>query len=790
MSTTRGSQGGPEEIARLQAEVADLQAENTRLRGLLGVDARPATPVEARSTTLFDQPEALPAVFDESPTPKKVALFRMLFTGRDDVYALRWENHSNGRMGWSPAVRDGWFQARRRGGPIEYLGFDDEVVEAHLTGRIAAGLYPLMGGDTCQLLACDFDGTTWLLDALAYLDACTEAGIPAALERSRSGDGAHVWVFFSGSVPAAVARRLGVGLLREAMEKRAELDLASYDRLFPAQDFVPKKGFGNLIALPLQGRCRERATTMFLDPTTLEPFHDQWQFLSSLSRLSPDAAGELAEALRGIEAGPSSPRPYRRGVDPPAPEVVHAEVGAMVAVERIGLPPPVVASLKHTAALHNPIFYDRQRLRLSTWNTPRFVRCYSEDLSCLRLPRGLLDRVGEVLEHAGSRLELEDRRPDPPRLDLTFTGSLSSQQEAAVADLAGHDLGVLVAPPGSGKTLIACALVARHRVPTLIIVDRGPLLEQWRQRLEGVLDLAPGQIGQLGGGRNRCSGIVDVAMAQSLARRDDLTELAGGYGFVIVDECHHVPAATFEAAVKEIPARRWLGLTATPYRRDKLQEIIHLHCGPIRHQIEPHAGPAAALRRELLVHDTAHHSAADGAHIQEVFRGLVDDEHRTAQICDDVTAALARGRRCLVLTQWTQHLDQLCAGLRARCHEPLVLKGGMNKSSRTGTLAALNGQTRGGLCLVATGSYLGEGFDCPHLDTLFLAFPLAFKGRIVQYVGRILRLADDKHDVEVHDYVDVRVPVLARMRDKRRPAFQSLGFSVPRHPPRQATRRS
>lgn len=772
---------GMQDLEVLRAELDELRAENIRLRSLLGLDERQASPAEPPPASLFDRPEALPQVFEESPSDQKVALFRMLFRGREDVYALRWENERTGRSGWSPAVRGGWAQARRSGGRPEYQSLDDEIVKSHLAGAAHLGLYPLVEGDTCRFVACDFDRETWLLDALAYLDACGEAGMPAALERSRSGDGAHVWIFFSGSVRASTARRLGVGLLREAMNKRGELDLASYDRLFPAQDILPRRSFGNLIALPLQGACLRRGTTAFLDPTSLEPFPDQLRFLSSMPRLSPEGAEQAAESLRTVHVGPSSPR-YRPGIDPPLPETVRGQMGAMVSLERIGLPPTFLATLKHMASLHNPEFYEKERLRLSTWKTPRFIRCYREDLSHLHLPRGLLPQIQETLAASGAHLELEDTRPDPDPLELAFGGSLSAQQEEALDALTPHDLGVLVAPPGVGKTVIACAAIAHHRRPTLVLADRKPLLEQWHQRLGTHLGLEPRQIGQVGGGRNRARGAVDLAMVQSLARRDDLAELTSGYGFVVVDECHHVPAVTFEAVVRQIPARRWLGLTATPYRRDKLEEMIHLQCGPVRFHIDAHAAPSAALPRRLLVHETGHSTQEDDLHIQEIFRGLVDDAERTDRICADVSDALGRGRRCLVLTQWTSHLEQLSEGLRGRGHEPLVLRGGLNKTERTAVFDQLEDPRDRELCLVATGSYLGEGFDCPYLDTLFLAFPLAFKGRIVQYVGRILRLTDEKQDVEVHDYVDVRLPVLARMHDKRRPGFESLGFTVPRTP--------
>ena len=777
--------------AELLAELEALRAENARLRGLLGLDARATGLAGAGwSPTLFapqsSTGETLCTVDRSSPRAAKVALFRSLFAGREDVYALRWENRRTGKGGWGPAVRGGWANARRP--DREFLPFTEEVTEAHLAGEVHVGLYPLLPGDACRLLASDFDGAGWVLDALAYLDAARAAGIPAALERSRSGDGAHVWVFFSGPVPAASARRIGVHLLREAMTVRAELDLASYDRLFPTQDFMPKGSFGNLIALPLQAECRKRGTTVFLDPTTLEPYEDQWAFLASVDRLAPDAVAALAEAFGELATGPDAAT-YRRAritasAPPPPPEIA-ARTGAMLAIDRIGVPPALLAALKHAASLHNPEFYEKERMRFSTWDTPRFIRCYRETLDQLLLPRGLLDKARAIVAEAGSSLRVVEGVAGPEPIDVTLGAVLTAEQAAAAEALTRHDLGMLVAEPGSGKTVVGCAVIARHSTPALVLVDRKPLVEQWRDRLITHLGLSSRQIGQLGGGRNRASGVVDVAMVQSLARRDDIADLTGRYGLVIVDECHHVPAVTFERAVREIPVQHWLGLTATPYRRDGLQALMAMHCGPIRHRMAPR--PGGALRvLDLVVHETPH-KAADGEHIQTIYRGLVEDSDRTRAICDDIAAAVRAGRNCLVLTRWTEHLDVITELLSGKGLEPLVLQGKMGKKARMAVTRRLaEPRPDGGLLLVATASLIGEGFDCPPLDTLFLAFPIKFKGNVVQYVGRVLRPTDTKTRVEVHDYVDGLVPVLARQHDERRTAYATLGFNIPRARPHRA----
>ncbi len=770
------------ELAAVRVENARLAAENERLRS---VGERPGAVVAHRSErapTLFPAAEEVTMGVDRGSTPReKVALYRSLFAGRSDVYALRWVNSTNGKSGWSPAK-----SGRTASGG--YLPLDDEVISSHLAGRVTGGVYPLIDGDMCRFLACDFDKGSWTLDALAFLGVCTEMGVPAVFERSRSGNGAHVWIFFEQPVAASTARRLGTGLLRETMEVRAEVDLGSYDRLFPSQDFVPQKGFGNLIALPLQGQCRKAGTTVFLDPTTMVPWEDQWAFLASIRRLSEGDARIVGDAIR-VDAGPGSaswPPSSRTRSAPPAPAHVAATLGAALAIDRIGLPPALMASLKHLGSVHNPEFHRRQQLRLSTWNIPRMVRRYEEDIDRLYLPRGLVDDAAKILSAAGSQIVLQDRRPTGPAQDFTFTGTLTADQEAAVAALMVHDLGVLVAPTGAGKTVMACALIARLATPTLILVHTKPLAEQWRQRLGTFLGLTRRQIGQLGAGRARTGGIVDLATPQTLARRDNPAEVFAGYGLVIVDECHHLPAASFEKAVREAANRRWIGLTATPRRRDGLEAILHMQLGPIRHTMTPDPAAVVMVRRDLLVHDTLTDPDTDEqAAVQVVLGRVAADPQRNEQICADVADANRRGRNILVFTDRTEHLEEMRAALTRRHLDPVVLKGGVPKKKRTAIIEALNATTDP-ILLLATGAYLGEGFDLPALDTLFLAFPISGPNRVTQYAGRITRPLLAKTSVEIHDYHDVLHPLTRRMHQRRLAAFKALGFTPTQGAPQSA----
>ncbi len=681
-------------------------------------------------------------------------------------------------------------------GSARHLALTPEVIAEHLAGHQHVGLYPLLPGDRTHWLAADFDGQQAMLDAVAYLKAARAHRVPAALEVSQSGLGAHVWVFFVDPIGSLDARRLGMGLVREAMAIRGRMSLAAYDRLFPSQDVLPSGGFGNLIAAPLQGVCRRRGATVFLDLATMEPHDDQWAYLSTLDRMSPREVSRAVSRLGEPSVGPRASRISRANatrIQVPAPAHIRISKGPTVVIRGEDLTPPFASTLMHAASLRNPEFDERQRQRRSTWNVPRFIRSFDETLEGdLVLPRGLLGMVETLAEEVGSQIDVTDETVAGAVIEPVFMATLRSAQARALDALEPHDLGILVAPPGAGKTVIACALIDRRKSSTLILVDRKALADQWRARVAEFLGV---KAGQLGGGRTKRSHQVDVATLQTLARRDDLRAVTEGYGQVIVDECHHIPAAAFEAVVKQIPARYWLGLTATPYRRDGLDDLIALQLGPVRHVIDvvmPAVGqlPGAddhdgsGIARVLHVHPTSFRYVGDAdpqtpGGMAAFYRDLIADEKRAEQVVSDVVAALDRQRNCLVLTQWTAHVDRIGDMLKERGVDPIVLTGRLKARERAAAMQRLDvsGIDAAPLLVVATGPYVGEGFDCPRLDTLFLAAPIAFKGRIVQYAGRILRTWPGKEIAEVHDYVDELVPVLASSLPKRMKGYRSLGFT-------------
>lgn len=799
------------QLAAALSECQRLQEENKQLRVRLGLSAQPSlqrVPPADSSQQLFIQSVSLPSVNEHSSLDQKISLFRMLFRGREDVYPVLWENKQTGRKGYAPAVKGGWWGRKSGTQPStdEYLPLTDEVIRRHLVGQHTVGVYPLLLDDTCWFLACDFDNKgspsssrsshlanatatqhsvstpvpVWAMDALAYAEVCERCGVPAYLERSRSGTGGHVWIFFMGLVPAALARRLGLSLLRETMALRATLDLTSYDRLFPSQDVLPKGGFGNLIALPLQGHVRKFGNTEFLD-RELRPWPDQWAFLSTIQRMSPDQVQQALAVLAPVTVGLETRATDQllRRINQPLPTHIQCTLESALSIEKAGLPSWMIAECKHLASLHNPVFYERQKLRLSTYRTPRFIRCYEEDLTRLHLPRGLFEELQSTLADLGSELVVTDRRPTHARRTFHFRGTLSVIQRKAVREVFNHEQGVLVAPPGIGKTVMACAIIARRNVPTLVLVHRQPLLDQWRTHLQGWLGLTSSEIGEFRASTRRASQFVDLAMIQSLRRHQDLSAFFSQYGLLVVDECHHVPAFSFETCLKQAAARYVLGLTATPYRRDGLQDLITMQCGPIRYTLSPQeVDTEKNFVQELVIRETTFAIQVTGeASIQKVFSTLADDADRTALIVADVLAALHQGRRCLVLSERRTHCEALAERLTEASARPFVLNGSIPAKTRaTVTEAVRTAPLDQPFLLIATGQYLGEGFDCPQIDTLFLTFPISFKGKLIQYIGRLLRPHPDKTTVQLYDYADIQVPVLKYMHTKRVKTYERLGF--------------
>jgi superfamily II DNA or RNA helicase len=810
----------PDEVSRIRAELKALERERVRLEARLREIGReserePPEPQPSPSLTFT------PTVSNGSPAADKVAVFRKLFAGRTDVFPVRWENPKSGRTGYAPACANEWVrgvcgkpQVRCGECPNQsFIPVSDEVIEAHLRGEdrirlsgrgdFVAGVYPLLFDDTCRFLVVDFDGVSWSSDALAFLATGRELGVPAALERSRSGKGGHVWLFFADAVPASEARRLGTMLLTRTMNRRPEIGFKSYDRLFPSQDTMPSGGFGNLIALPLQRKARENGNSVFVDDK-LEPLADQWAFLCSLYRLSSaEVTAILAKAEADMPGGfigvrlpvedENADEPWkmtasrRRRAPPigePLPEAINVVLADQVYIDRTGLPPSLVAQLVRIAAFQNPEFYRAQAMRLPTYGKPRIISCAELHPRHVALPRGCLDDAIELIKVSGAKPQISDERQRGAVLDVSFLGNLHDAQATAVAALEPHDFGVLAATTAFGKTVVGARMIATRGLNTLVLVHRRQLLDQWRERLKTFLSIDESGMGTIGGGKRKPSGRIDIALIQSLVREGEVSDLVGDYGHLIVDECHHLSAVSFELVARRSKARYVLGLSATVARKDGHHPIIFMQCGPVRHRVD--AKSQAAMRsfsHKVTIRETSFRLARDlesqsPLQITAVYAALAQDEKRNDCIFDDVLTSLEAGRRPVILTERRDHLDYLRGRFRKFTKNLVVLYGGMSAAERREAEDGLKRPDTEERLVLATGRYLGEGFDDASLDTLFLTMPISWRGTLAQYVGRLHREHHAKREVIVYDYVDSGVPLLARMALKRQTGYRSLGYEI------------
>ncbi|MFA7233206.1 MAG: DEAD/DEAH box helicase family protein [Terrimicrobiaceae bacterium] len=756
-----------------------------------------------------------PGLCHASPVADKIARFRSLFRGREDVHARRFENPRSGKSGYVPACGNEWARGVCEKPRIKcsdcpnpcWLGVTDEVVRWHLAGRDAGdrpfvmGLYPMLRDESCFLLAVDFDGEGWRDDVAVFGRMCRERGIPAAIERSRSGNGAHAWFFFEEAIPATLARKLGSHLLTETMEFRPDLGLASYDRLFPNQDTLPRGGFGNLIALPLQKAARDRGHSLFLDGE-LEPYADQWEFLGQVGKIPlRQVAMLVAEVERrdrviGVRVAPDEEfalapwqaPPSRRAKEPPIsdplPDAIEAVLADQVYLPKDVLPPALRNRIIRIAAFQNPEFYRAQAMRLPTFDKPRVIACAEDHPGHIALPRGCLDDLRSLFKTHKIRLDLEDARQAGIPLAAEFRGELRPDQQAAAEAMLAHDTGVLAATTAFGKTVVAAWLVARRSVNTLVLVHRQQLMEQWIERLSHFLGVPVKSIGRLGGGRRKLHGTLDVALLQSLARKGTVDNLVADYGHLVVDECHHLSAQSFELVARRAKARYVTGLSATVARKDGHHPMIFMQCGPVRHRVDAKAqAQARPFEHRVLVCPTSFRAGLEPdadprIEFRQLCGALVLDESRNATICADVASCFREGRHPLVLTERTEHVEILADALARQGLPVIRLQGGMGRKALRMTLDALAKQEPENRILLATGRFVGEGFDDPQLDTLFLAMPVSWRGTIAQYVGRLHRLHGGKTEVRVYDYADLNVPMLSRMFDRRCEGYEAVGYSL------------
>ena len=795
------------ERQQLLERIKELEAENTEFRKRLGEDVTPT--------------EKKPTAMQNLSLQEKVDLFRSLFKGREDVFARRWYSKTSGKAGYQPVCQNEWtpmcdkrtFKCadcpNRHFSPLT-----DNDIYRHLEGKDAdgrdvIGLYVLNEDNTCHLLCTDFDDKNcehgYKNDVLAFIDVCRSWNIPCSVERSRSGNGAHVWIFFDNPVLAVKARRLGNAILTEAMSRNGKISFKSYDRFFPNQDTMPEGGLGNLVALPLQGNARKHGNSVFVDEN-FEPYPDQWEFLLNVGKLSEQLLEDILKKTANIQplgelSKTSESKPWET---PMSKEIGRSDFSSEVIIIRSNmlyiplnqLSSKVLNHLKRIASFRNPEFYSKQALRLSTYQTPRIISCADIDDEYLALPRGCEDAVIALLREKDVPYRIEDKCNHGKPISVQFNGVLRDNQQEAVNVLASNSNGVLSATTAFGKTVTAIGLIAKHGVNTLVLVHTKALLDQWVKALEQFLtiDTIPEEnerkrkrrkplspIGTLSSTGNKLHGIIDIALMQSCISDNEVKTFVKEYGMVIADECHHVSAVNFEQILKTVNARYVYGLTATPIRKDGHQPIIFMQCGPIRYSADAKAQMLSQSFERLLVPRFTPFRPIVGSDLSytKVAQQLAEDEYRNLFIVKDVIEVLKEGRSPIILTSRTSHVSILAELLKPHCPNVITLIGSESTKDKRQKMEHLQSiPSSEQLVIVATGKYVGEGFDYARLDMLFLVSPVAWKGIVAQYAGRLHREYEGKQDVQIYDYIDIRVPVCESMYRKRLKGYASIGYRI------------
>ena len=732
--------------------------------------------------------------FHASPE-SKVELFLSYFKGRNDVYPFRWESQ-NGRSGYSPACWNEW-QPKVCNKPkiscseCKNQNFkipDHQAIYGHLKGVQTAGIYPLLKDNSTHILAADFDKDDWLKALTGFAKTCEELSIPFLLERSRSGNGGHIWIFFSEAVPASDARKLGNGLLRKTMEFYPLLSFDCFDRLFPNQDIMPEGGFGNLIALPLQHEPRKQNNSVFIN-TDGTSHKDQWSILAATQKVTkPQLQSYLRQLNDYVEIeSNNNNEPWKRfnASDDykikDCPQKVTLTLADQLYVPIAKLPGKLTSKLKNSAVFSNPEYYKRQALRLSTIGTSRYICAAHIENGYLILPRGCLSKVTGILSEQSIEIEYRDIRFEGKQLEkIKFTGKLKSQQKQAVDALFEEENGIFVASTGFGKTISGLALIAKRKVNTLILVHNRQLAEQWLERIKVFLTNV--ESGSLLGGKDKLSNEVDVATYQSLISRNgiEIKPAIEKYGQILIDECHHLPATNYDSLIKSVNAKYIHGFTATPKRQDGLEKLMHFQLGEVVYKavstINSFEKYVKAVQtktlfpREWLTPETK-------PHISQVYKHLVCDKERNEMIVNAIKQSVNNDRSVMVLTERKEHITLLAALMANKGIKVVELHGGISTKQRKERIALLSSKLKKdkGVVILATGKYVGEGFDMPHLDTLFITLPIAWKGILAQYAGRIQREWSDKKVIEVYDFIDV-FPTLKRMWKKRERGYKALGY--------------
>lgn len=727
-------------------------------------------PVYSSRLTPYAEIKAMPTK-TITITTEQLSLYSSLFRGRTDVYARYWHNYQTGKSGYAPA----------HGSNQQLLPFTPAIFKGHLLGIELVGIYPLLPDSTTYFLAIDFDQAQWLDDAISVMEVTKNKGLTCYLERSKSGNGGHLWFFFEGSIPAWKARQLGKYLLSSVGPTTKK----SFARFFPSQDEHTGKGFGSLVALPLHGKYRQQGNTVFIDIAgAAHP--DQWKYLRSFQKIT-------AQKVDNILAQAVIIPPPQKSVDVSDEEndevsvhtnsTPHAKLilSNQIFIPSAFLPDRLYKFLKQRLNFLNPQFYELERRGYSTWKTPRYIRTIEITDTGIFTPAGFLPEIQHFALQHSIFLDIDDQQVLRTPIKIAGKITLKSEQQKITRELLKQNRTILEAPPGFGKTVVALYCLKRRRQPTLIVVHTKALLHQWRKAVEQWFNLNKKEIGIIGDNQWKLKYPITIASYQTLARRG-IEEVVDMFGMVIVDECHHVPAHTFTKVIKNLPAKYILGLTATAFRKDKLEKLMMLYVGPIIQAKTTTDTVSQAPKEEAMptrVHIRRTKFMVEKSiisNLHKISELLINNVTRNQQIMDNLIPALVLGKKCLVLTERVEHCNIFLKLIRQQTNgiHAAVITGTMGKKQRESIMKRL--QHEKFQLLIATGKLIGEGFDWPELTHLFLAFPFSWKGKLMQYIGRVQRIHEDKQAAHVYDYTDYEILILRLMYFKRLRAYRELGL--------------
>lgn len=714
----------------------------------------------------------------ELSTYEKVASYKDYFKGRSDCYAIRWEK--DGKSGYAPSYSK---EARclskdeKKKIPFKnrYDKLSDEIILKHLKGQETIGIYPMTDDQTCYFLAFDFDEESFKNDVLKLSLICSSYNIDHLVEISRSGKGVHLWMFFENAVIAKDARKLGRFLLTKTMMTHGLMSFKSFDRMFPTQDYIEKEGIGNLIALPLQGKSGMKGTTLFVDKE-LKPYPNQYQILRQVKKVTDEELKTLINEISKDDElglfGESSKKIELDTFD--FTQTLKITIENQIVIPKKELSVKAIQFFKRVASIINPEFYKKQNMRVSTYGISRIIELYEETHQEIMMRVGLLENVLKVLNDNRILYEIHDLRIKPKmKNNIKFLGDLKDEQQDVLKDVLQKTQGVVIAPTGFGKTILGVALISKLKLKTLIIVNRVKLAEQWEAQVEKFTSSK--KVGKLYNQYNQLGSDIDIVTIQSLAAYNDIDEIVKNYGLIIIDEAHHVASPSYERLIRKFYAKHIIGLTATLRRSDGLEDIVTTMIGPVIAEV---LTDSKKIKRLLTVRLTGFKmSLEDELTINDSYQKLYENKERNEMIIKDIKTSFEMNKNILVLTDRMSHIDILEKEISKITKNLLVVHGKLPAKEKKYFNEKLISQKEP-FIILATGKYIGEGFDDDRLDTLFLSMPFRWKGTLQQYVGRLNRERQNKHEIKVYDYADIGVRYFSNMYLERLKGYKKMGYEI------------